>query len=60
MKEKEIDEFIDLLWLETEVTPGVYEVKKVAKDLTDELSFLTIYSIAQIVKLNNFIIRKIR
>ena len=36
MKNEEINEFIDLLWLEAEVMPGRYTVEKVSSDLSDD------------------------
>jgi hypothetical protein len=32
----EIDEFVDLLWLETEVVPGMFEIEKIELDSTDD------------------------
>jgi len=32
----EIDEFVDLLWLETEVVPGMFEIEKIELDPTDD------------------------
>jgi len=32
----EIDEFMDLLWLETEVVPGMFEIEKIELDPTDD------------------------
>ena len=32
----EIDEFVDLLWLETKVVPGMFEIEKIELDPTDD------------------------
>ena len=36
MSPAEIDEFAELLWLETEVVPGVFEIEKIELDPTDD------------------------